>query len=603
MPSRRAPIARCLSSCLLALSALMTGCDSPTAQPGIANSPRNLGQLQGNGARSEFEGQRLQIQGVVTGNFVKALGGFYLQDAVGEEDGDPATSDALFVAWPRDAQPTVRRGDRVHVNAVVREVGSGEQTQTQLQDAQIEVLGRAAAKAVVLSAPPANAADWERFENMWVRIDSPLSVTGNDGLLRYGELSVAFGTRLTAPTEAHPPGPEARALQADNARRSLTLDDARRSEYPEKLWFLPAVPSAEEPLRAGSLLSGVEGVLESRPWGWALQLTEALHVQSQAPRPAPPAPPNGLRVASFNVLNYFNGNGRGGDFPTERGARTAAELQRQRGKIITAITALQADIVALLEIENDGDGKHSAIAELVAALNQSLGDAGDYDWVRVGKDSGSDAIRVALIYRRQNVQMLGEPAVLKAAPFDDLHRVPLAQTFASTKNLQAFTVIANHWKSKGGCEEAEGGNRDQGDGQGCWNAARVEAARALDRWIASDPTAAGNARHLVIGDLNSYSQEDPLRLLRNAGWVDGHSRGSESASHSFVFRGLRGRLDHAFLSPSLANDLASAQVWSINADESEVFGYAHVKQVDPENAVFRSSDHDPLVLDLRIGTP
>lgn len=581
----------------------MTGCDSPTAQPGIANSPRNLGQLQGKGARSEFEGQRLQIQGVVTGNFVKALGGFYLQDAVGEEDGDPATSDAVFVVWSRDAQPAVRRGDRVRVNGVVREVGDGEHTQTQLQDAQVEVLGRAAAKAVALSAAPASAAEWERFESMWLRIDAPLSISGNDGLLRFGELTASFGDRLVAPTELFPPGPEARALQADNARRTLTLDDARRSEYPEKLWFLPALPDGGQPLRAGSVLNGAEGILESRPWGWALQLTDELQVQSHAARPTVPSAPEGLRVASFNVLNYFNGNGRGGDFPTERGARTAAELQRQRAKIVTAIAALQADIVALLEIENDGDGKHSAIAELVAALNQSLGEAGDYDWVRVGKDAGSHAIRVALIYRRQRVQTQGQPAVLNEAPFDALHRVPLAQTFASTKNLQAFTVIANHWKSKGGCEEAEGGNRDQGDGQGCWNAARVEAARALDRWIASDPTAAGNARHLVIGDLNSYSQEDPLRLLRNAGWVDAHSRASETASHSFVFRGLRGRLDHAFLSPSLANDLASAQVWSINADESEVFGYAHVKQVDPENAVFRSSDHDPLLLDLRVGTP
>lgn len=588
---------------LFAFGVLLAGCDAPANHQEIPNSPRNLGQLQGGGGRSAFEGQRLQIQAVVTGNFVKGLGGFYMQDAVGEDDGDPSTSDAVFVVWSRDAQPAVRRGDRVRVNGVVREVGDGEHTQTQLQDAQVEVLGRAAAKAVALSAAPASAAEWERFESMWLRIEAPLSISGNDGLLRFGELTVSFGARLIAPTEMYPPGPEAREQQAENARRTLTLDDARRSEYPEKLWFLSALPNSEQPLRAGAVLTGAEGILESRPWGWALQLTDELQVQSQAARPAVPSAPEGLRVASFNVLNYFNGNGRGGDFPTERGARSAAELQRQREKIVAAISALQADVVALLEIENDGDGKSSAIAELVGALNQALGEAGDYDWVRVGKDSGSDAIRVALIYRRLRVQPKGEPAVLNTSPFDDLHRVPLAQTFSTTLGLQPFTVVANHWKSKGGCEKAEGGNRDQGDGQGCWNAARVDAARALDEWLATDPTGAGNGRTLLIGDLNSYSQEDPLRLLRSAGWVDAHSRDGEASHHSFVYRGLGGRLDHAFLSPALVGDLNAAQVWGINADESDAFGYGQVKQVNPDDAVFRSSDHDPLLLDLRAGTP
>ena len=39
----------------------------------------------------------------------------------------------------------------------------------------------------------------------------------------------------------------------------------------------------------------------------------------------------------MNVLNYFNGDGTGGGFPTARGAETPFELDRQEAKIVAAL--------------------------------------------------------------------------------------------------------------------------------------------------------------------------------------------------------------------------------------------------------------------------
>lgn len=594
-----------LSLCL-ALASLMAACTPAPQDPPIPTAPRRIGELQGSGERSPFEGQRLSIQGVVTGNFVKGMGGFFMQDAVGEDDGGSATSDGIYVEWPREAEPRVRRGDRVRVNGVVRELGPDGASMTSLAEARIEVLGRAAAAAVSLSGPPPRASDYERYEGMWLRIDAPLTVSGNDGLLRFGELSVAFGARLRQPTDVHPAGAEARALAAEQDRRSLILDDARRAEYPDRLWFLPEPLSNAAPLRAGSELAGAEGLLEQRYGRWVLQLRGDLTISSQAPRPPLPELQPGLRVAGFNLENYFNGNGRGGGFPTPRGAQSRADFERQQAKLVSALAAMKPDVAGLMELENDGFGPRSSIAQLVGALNAAVGEGlsegGEYRFVESAEAPGDDAIRVGLIYRASAVEPVGPAVLRREGAFARGNRVPMLQTFRPLAGGPAFSVVVNHWKSKGGCDRAEGANRDQGDGQGCWNALRVEAANDLLAWLDSDPSGgADGGRRLVLGDLNAYSQEDPLRRLRAAGFRDVLELGGRSGQFSYNFRGFAGSLDHAFASPAIAADVRDAAVWAINADEAEAFGYAsHAR--NPEwysGEPWGASDHDPLILVLR----
>src|SRR5690606_9283774 len=125
------------------------------------------------------------------------------------------------------------------------------------------------------------------------------------------------------------------------------------------------------------------------------------------------------------------------------------------------------------------------------------------------------------------------------------------------------------------CGEAEGPDRDQGDGQGCWNALRTDAARQLGEWAAADPTGSGSDLVALVGDLNAYGQEDPLRTLRGSGWQDVFA--GRGAVHTYVFSAQAGRLDHALLSPSLARRLRGAQIWHSNADEQANVGYRAAK--------------------------
>ncbi|MCX7557428.1 ExeM/NucH family extracellular endonuclease [Xanthomonadaceae bacterium JHOS43] len=588
---------------LALLFVAVTGCGLPEVLGDGESAPAALpiGRIQGAETVSPYLGESVDIQGVVTGNFVAGMDGFFMQDAVGEDDGDPTTSDGIFVTWPRGSLPKVRRGDRVRVSGEVTEIERGGGSQTAVKAAAVNVLGRGAAPVTDIEAPPVSVEDWESYEGMWLRIKVPLTVTGNDGLLRFGELATSFGSRQFSPTERHPPGQAADARHQDNQRRRLVLDDNRDGEYPGTLWFLPEPLSAQTPLRAGSVVHGAEGILQHM-MGWRLQLTEPLERIEQAPRPAVPELPEGIRVASFNLFNWFNGDGQGRGFPTARGAANVTEMNRQRDKLVAAIVALKPDVAALMEVENDGYGRSSSLAQLVAALNTQWPDAG-YRLVDAGKGPGEDVMRVAMIHRENRVTPLGEPRVLVDGVFSSRHRVPLIQAFRVAGGDAVFNVVANHFKSKG-CTEAAGADLDQRDGQSCWNATRTQAARELDAWLKTAPTGEPGKGTLILGDLNSHAQEDPLRALHEAGWRDAFAEAGVKQPYSYNFRGYSARLDHALLSAGLLPHLRAAAEWHINSDESEAFDYQRQHRdaswyaPDP----YRSSDHDPLVVVLDFGT-
>lgn len=581
---------RCL---LIASSLLLAGCEPATDGTTVAPADAGLqaiGQVQGTGARSPMEGRTVTVEGVVTANFAKGLGGVFVQS--GADDGDPATAEGLFVPRQPEAEPKLRRGDRVRLTGTVVEMGEDDQTLTSLEAHTVEVIGRGDVTPRVIAQAPATAAGWEGLEGELLSITTPLTVTGNDGLAPYGELYTSFGGRLYAPTEVATPGADAQAVAAENARLTLRLDDARSSRDPRNLWFLPGEWNDAAPLRTGSVITGVQGVLDQRFGSLRLQLTEEIGAIEQAPRPAAPTVPGDRRIAGFNVLNLFNGDGRGGGFPTDRGAATPADHARQVAKLVAAVQALDPDLAALMELENDGYGPHSSLAQFVAALN-AAGPHADWRFVDAGEGPGSNSIRVGLVYRSSRFTTVGAPASVAEGPFEDASRAPLAQAFRAGRG-PVFVVVANHFKSKGGCDKATGGDADSGDGQACFNATRIESARRLNEWLATDPTGASPEGTLVIGDLNAHAQEDPLRLLYSRGWQDAFALAKAERPYSFVWAGQSARLDHALLDAGLAARLRGAAEWHANADESDRFDYRQDRGNDP----WRASDHDPMLLGL-----
>lgn len=575
-----------------------------------------IGRVQGTGATSPMAGQLVTVEGRVSADFGAAggrgnLGGWFVQDG---GDGDPASSDALFVTGALAPGLAIGSAVRVHGRVVERGAGRGASL-TAIEPLRVEAINAVRVAPVAAQALSAPVGDWERHEGMLLRIAAPLTVIDHHAAPENGQVQVAFDGRLWQPNERERPGSAAaRELAAANTARRLLLDDgfsrARRPGAADRAIDADGIGAA----RLGSTLHRVEGVLDQRDGRYRLQLTRAPQLQSAA-RPAAPVVDGDVRIAALNLENLFNGDGHGGGFPTERGARSADELRRQLARQVATLRALDADVVALMELENDGYDAHSSLAQLVGALNGPSPGAGTggvarWQFVRGCADGcpdgargpGIDTIRVGLIYRSDRVRPQGAPATLEGGPFGERSRVPLAQAFVPVRadgrdDGVAFVVVANHFKSKS-CSEAQGEDRDQGDGAGCWNALRTDAARRLDAWLKTDPTRTGSELALIVGDLNAYAQESPVRALADAGWRDAFVVHGVPAPYSYAYKGELGRLDHALLSPAFAQRLRGAAEWHANADEPESAGYRD----NPEPGPWRSSDHDPLLLGFALRT-
>ena len=428
-------------------------------------------------------------------------------------------------------------------------------------------------------------ADWEALDGMRVRIDVPLTVTGTDNVGRFGELAVSFGGRQWQPSEVARPGsPEHAAVAEHNARQRLLLDDGSTQRDPAHVAWLDGRAAP----RVGDTVHGAEGVVEHSHGSWRLQLDTVPTIEA-GQRPAPPQVPGNVRVAALNLQNLFNGDGHGGGFPTPRGARTPQALDAQLAKLVATINGLDPDVVALMELENDGYGEDSSLARLVHELNA---DGAQWRHVDAGTGPGPDTIRVGIIHRSDRLVARGKPAVLEGGPFGERSRVPLAQAFRRKDGGKEFVVVANHFKSKG-CSEAEGDDVDRKDGQGCWNALRLDSAQRLHAWLQSAPLGRGRDRIVMLGDFNAYAMEDPVHWLREeGGWTDALAAAGVKRPYSYVYQGLSGRLDHALLSPALVPHLRGAAEWHLNADEPDDAGYADRNLPGP----WRSSDHDPLLL-------
>jgi len=577
---------------ILCLLPLFLGACVASNRPGTIP----IGEVQGSGAQSPVLGESVVVEGIVVEVSAEGLGGFFIEDPTG--DGELATSDGLFVLLaPGAAVPDVN--ELVRVAGTVVELGDGETTLTALDDPEITLLGqKMPPPPIPVNAPPPGG-NWERYEAMLVTIPADLTISGTNAFSRFGELTASFDGRLYAPTEVASPGDAARTEMRNNDIRRLLLDDSDVRELTSPPSYFPSGASATAPLRTGSVVRGATGVLDQRRGQYRLQLTVPLEGRVQeAARPPAPSVPGDVRMASLNVLNLFNGDGRGGGFPTERGAETAADFDLQQDKLVASVQALAPDVAALMEIENDGYGPNSALAEFVASLNEA-GPISDFRFVNAGKGPGTDQIRVALIYRGSRLQLVGDPAVLEGGPFSSLSRVPIAQAFRRG-NGPAFVVVAIHFKSKGcGRNEnaAKGADADQRDGQGCWNPVRVESARRVNSWLKTQPGGVQTDLRVLIGDFNAYAMEDPIRTLTDYGWLDAFSVAEVPYPYSYVFDGQAGRLDHALLSPALAARLRGAAEWHNNSDELQQFSYF----AGGDRGPYRASDHDPFLLGFELG--
>ncbi len=658
---------------------------SPGYIPTPGSSQTAIYTIQGSGAASALDGQTVTTTGIVTAVFQGPgeIGGYFIQDATG--DGDDTTSDGIFVF---DSTNIVTVGDEVTLTADVLEFNDKTEL-TNVAAFSINSSGNALPAATQIDVTDMASVDLEALEGMLVEVidgnDGTIAVTENYGLGRFGQIEVAPEVNVQATQVLDPQTVSAQAIQdhidANFANRIL-IDDGRTDQNPDVKVLVDdgnggAYDSTDNPgptLRIGTEFESITGVLDYNFGDYAVQYDAFDNAGNYTPLPDVPGtglqpeddPDVGgaLEVASFNVLNFFTTLDDGSLSPIgldPRGANDQAEYDRQLEKLVEALVELDADVVGLQELENNGFGAGSAIATLVDALNAELG-APVYAFVDYTAESGNvdgflgtDAITTGMIYKVDELSLVGQDVLVydefsagasaddtfalaevlnQVASSDDQvgdfqrNRPTVAASFEDA-NGERITIAVNHYKSKGDSNledlvldaqaHVNGGgttitqadidalladeNYDQGDGQGFWNGVREEAAAELAAWLAGDPTGSGDPDYLIIGDLNAYGQEAPVDALNAAGLA--HLLGGDADDYSYTFFGEQGALDHVFASDSLAGQVTGAAEWHINADEPVFLDY-NTDFEDPNffdpASEYRASDHDPAVVGITLNS-
>lgn len=583
---------------------------------------------------SAYEGQIVTVQAVVTADFqdgdadeTNNMSGFYVQEEDGDSDGNDATSEGLFIYdGVLDTGVDVNVGDVVTITGTVSEYYG----QTQLSATTIIVDATDAEMpsvtelsfgdfGVMYDDDGGYVIDLESYEGMQVNISTDMTVSELYQLDSYGEYVVTEGGRIATYAQDNTPDAEGYDLWLqDVASRSITLDDAQSGSYSDTVEVIDGndgILGSDDSFNMGDTITNIEGVL-----GYTYDLFRVMdatgtYEDTNAVEDSPETFDGNLKVASLNVLNYFttlntddNATDTGSD---PRGANSEEELARQTTKVVNALIEMDADVVGLLEVENSENSE--TLAYLVEELNDALGSE-VYGYINTGL-VGDDAIANAVIYKIATVIPIGVTDILDSDTFldplatgGDLNRPAVNQSFLHVETGDSFTVSVNHLKSKGSLS-GDAADEDQSDGAGNNNATRTAAAETLAQYLDTDPTGVSTGNVLVIGDLNSYAQEDPITALEEAGYNDLAYESLGQDAYSYVFDATTGTLDYIMGTDDMSDALSGITEWHINSDEADIFDYnievasndgdyiydtRDTSYFDADTAL-RGSDHDPVI--------
>ncbi len=619
-----------------------TPCTSPFLGGGGGNMtaiPRLIHEIQGTGATVTDPGILVSVEAVVIGDYQNddELKGFFIQEETTDQDTDPLTSEGIFV-YCNTCTVEISEGDLVEVIGTASDFFDLSQIDATVSNGSVTFISANNIDLVtpaVITLPASDATNmsntFESTECMLVEFSQSLTVTEHFLLARYGEATLSLNGKQSIYTQTNIPDAAGYANHiVDREKTRIILDDINNDQNIDPVYHpRPSGFSVNSSIRGGSTINNLKGIMHwsfsgsSNTNAWRIRptLSDPVTFVDSNPRTPVSTTPSDLKIASFNVLNYFNGNGAGAGFPTSRGAHSNAEFIRQTDKIVDALIGIDADIVGLIELENDyNNGSTSAIATLVDALNTEIGSP-EYAYVDPISNVGTDQITNGFIYKTGAVGLYNPVAILDTPEFldpnnlgSDKNRPAVAQTFEiidpnNNGHQEKFTIVVNHLKSKGSA--CGTGDDDPTSGQGNCNGTRTAAAEELIDWLSTDPTTSGDTDFLIIGDLNAYALEDPITVMTNAGYSNVITSFNPDA-YSFVFGGEWGTLDHALSNSSFESQISDVSVWHINADESFLLDYNDTV-LDPGEQPFnvkpptnplyapdsyRSSDHDPIIISL-----
>ncbi|MDZ7868886.1 MAG: hypothetical protein U5L02_06710 [Rheinheimera sp.] len=271
--------------------------------------------IQGPGEKSPKAGVTLTTRGVVLAVLYADSKSPQLLLGSVTPDQNPQTSEALLVT---DSQQAKQRqaGDVIQLTGTVREM-AGMTALTNISAAEY-CSRQPLTTATAVTLPMASSLAFEALEGMLLSFAQPLIVNDSYGLSRYGELVLA-NERLPVATEVALPGDASKALLAKQALQEITIDDASMKQNPQPVRFPTGNLSASNTVRVGDTVNKLQGYLLQTKAGYRLVVSQQPEFVATNPRPAAPAAKKAgeLRVASFNVLNFFTGEGNNRKIPDQ----------------------------------------------------------------------------------------------------------------------------------------------------------------------------------------------------------------------------------------------------------------------------------------------
>ncbi|SFI97387.1 hypothetical protein SAMN05216258_111143 [Albimonas pacifica] len=575
----------------------------------------SIGQIQGAGHMSAFEGMTVKTTGIVT---AVDTNGFYLQDPTG--DGDDATSDAIFVFT--GGAPSVVVGDEAAVTGTVTEyvAGAGNLALTELTSPTVEVLssGNALPAAIVVGQngrpipsqiisedelpvnlnedavdfdPATDAIDfWESLEGMRVTVEGGAVIAPTN---RFDETWV-----VSDEGEGTTPGLTDRGVLQINADADGYGDlNPERIQIQYDGGLLPEGFEAPT-LNVGDALSDVTGVVGYDFGNYQIAVTDAFTVEA----PSDNAPEvsslagggDKLSVATFNVLNLTSATGTGDSDDDD-----AAQILALARQIVENLNA--PDILGLQEIQDNSgvsDGLMDGIVaadETLQALVDAIAALGGPTYSFIDSDYGVEQshggvpggnIRNAYLYNAERVELVASQTLdaeaLAAYGVTDPDafagtREPLLATFRFQG--EEITLINNHFPSRSGSDPIFGAEQpfEQG-GEADREAAAKAVNEVVDAIVAADP----DAKVVVLGDLNTFEFTDEVAEdLAGTGLDKVLTHLAEFADPqdvwSYIFDGNAQALDHILATANLLGGVEVDYV-HVNADQAE-----------------QASDHDPVL--------
>ncbi len=575
-----------LSLPLLILGALLGG---PGVSPAAAVE---IWEIQGSGAESPLMGQR-----VTTGpNVVTALTpkSFFMQTPPERSDGDPATSDGLYVYLGHE--PDVREGDLVEVTGTVTEYYG----MTELSgNPEVTVTGHGAEIpdpidfGPTLPSPddPPPERSLERYEGMLVRIQNGTITGPIEGFFSF-QVVARDGRAFREPGIPYPGEPGLPVW--DGNPEILTINQALSG---------PVIEFPDLGLGAGLSIHAIQGPL-AYDWGryevWISPGTYTVSGEVEA-HPARSRLRGEMTLATQNVQQLYDTMD---DPDTEDWAVPRETVDIKLAKLSLWIRGVlrSPTVIALQEVENLGvlqeladrilaDGGPRYVPYLLEGNDVSGIDVG----YLVGEDFAVDSL--------EQLQT-GEHFDYGGRQYTVWDRPPLLMRGRFTGNGAPFPlVLLNvHLRSMNGID---------GDNAGFVREKRHQQSLRLSRAIQALQEGEPGIRLAVLGDFNAFEftdgwvdvmgqiagRPDPLGALIPAtdevdpDLTDQVLSVPRDSRYSFIHEGTAQVLDHILTTAALDPWIRGAMFTHGNADTPD--SWANLS-LFPE----RCSDHDGLVLYL-----